>query len=103
MRLTNVSSKPYFRAPYGDRDDRVRAVAARLGYESVYWTVDALDWEESAGVTGEEVRNRILGNLGNGTIYLMHLGDNITGSILDDLLTAVADNGYNVVSLTQGL
>ncbi|KAI8586883.1 hypothetical protein BDZ88DRAFT_399290 [Geranomyces variabilis] len=36
-----IGRKPrYFRAPYGDIDDRVRAIAGVLGYESVLWGQD---------------------------------------------------------------
>ncbi|KAJ3158377.1 chitin deacetylase [Geranomyces michiganensis] len=36
-----IGRKPrYFRAPYGDIDDRVRAIAGALGYESVLWGQD---------------------------------------------------------------
>jgi peptidoglycan/xylan/chitin deacetylase (PgdA/CDA1 family) len=98
-----VSSKPYFRAPYGARDTRVLAVAAKDGYQSVYWTVDALDWREPQGETAEQVKARILSTVAPGTIYLMHLGDNITGSILDDVFTSIESKGYAIVSLTQGI
>jgi peptidoglycan/xylan/chitin deacetylase (PgdA/CDA1 family) len=33
-----------FRPPYGDRDERVDAVAAELGLKTVLWDVDPRDW-----------------------------------------------------------
>lgn len=101
--VTGISPRPYFRAPYGDRDDRVLKNAFKDGYQSVYWTVDALDWEQKQGKTADEVRARILDNLAPGNIYLMHFGDTITGSILDDVFTKIEAQGYKLVSLTQGL
>ena len=97
------TTRPYFRAPYGDRDPRVLAAAARDGYRSVYWTVDAGDWEESTGMTAGETANKILSNISPGTIYLMHIGDTITGSMLDGIFTEIEARGYKIVSLTQGL
>jgi len=44
-----ISPKPYFRAPYGARDARVISIAAKNGYRSVFWTVDALDWRARQG------------------------------------------------------
>lgn len=99
----NISSKPYFRAPYGASNARVRIVAANQGYQSVYWTLDALDWEEGIGVTTIQVRERILSSVAPGTIYLMHIGDKITGAILDDVFTIIESRGYKIVSLAQGL
>ena len=101
--VASTSPKPYFRAPYGDRDARVRSAAAQDGYRSVYWTVDARDWMEPKGETADQVKARILDNIAPGTIYLMHLGDTITGSILDDVFTKLEAQGYKMVSLTQGI
>ena len=102
-KAAGVSARPYFRAPYGDRDQRVWGDAFKAGFESVYWTCNALDWEEPAGMTADEVKNRVLENLAPGTIYLMHVGDNITGQILDELFSYIESKGYKIVSLTQGL
>lgn len=98
-----ISPKPYFRAPYGAQNARVLAIAAQDGYQSIYWTVDALDWREPQGETAAQVKKRILSNIAPGNIYLMHIGDYITGSILDDVFTTIESKGYKIVSLTQGI
>ena len=98
-----ISPKPYFRAPYGARDTRVLTTAVKAGYTSVYWTVDAMDWKAGQGETSAEVKNIILSSLAPGNIYLMHVGDPITGEILDDVFTTIESKGYKIVSLTQGL
>ena len=101
--IVGSGTKPYFRPPYGDRNERVLRITAQAGYRSVYWTLDAHDWKESEGMTDNEVKERILTNLEPGMIILMHVGDNITGNILDDVLTKIKQLGYTAVSLTQGL
>jgi peptidoglycan/xylan/chitin deacetylase (PgdA/CDA1 family) len=35
----------YLRPPYGDIDDRVRAVVEAAGYEIVHWNLDSFDWQ----------------------------------------------------------
>lgn len=102
-KLIGISSRPYFRAPYGDRDDRVKKIASDEGYQSVYWTIDAQDWLESEGETEETVTKRIIENINPGTIYLMHLGDDITGKILDNVLKKIESMNYKIVSLTEGI
>lgn len=101
--ITGRTTRPYFRPPYGDRDQRVLDVAAQAGYRSVYWTVDALDWKENQGETAAQVKARILSNLKPGTIFLMHLGDNLTGQILDEVLGEIQKQGYAVKSLSEGI
>jgi peptidoglycan/xylan/chitin deacetylase (PgdA/CDA1 family) len=98
-----TSTKPYFRPPYGDRDARVLATAAKAGYRSVYWTIDAGDWMESEGMSADEVAYRILTNIEPGNIFLMHVGDTLTGEILDRVFSAIEQRGYKIVALTQGL
>ena len=100
---TDLSAKPFFRPPYGDRDARVIETAYKNGYEDVYWTVDAGDWEQPTGMTATEVEDKILSNLASGNIFLMHIGDDITGQVLDQVFTAIENKGYKIVSLTQGL
>lgn len=35
-----------FRPPYGDYDDKVVAVADRMGYYPIQWDIDSLDWKD---------------------------------------------------------
>lgn len=45
--VTGVSPR-YFRPPYGDIDDRVRNVAAALGFIPVIWNHDTNDWAHAS-------------------------------------------------------
>src|SRR4030042_2456586 len=55
--LTGTTTKPFFRAPYGERNQHILEVAQSLGYQSVFWTTDALDWMPDK--TAEQVKQRI--------------------------------------------
>lgn len=99
--LTGKSTKPYFRPPYGNRNANVLKVAGEEGYQSIYWTVDALDWQ--VGATASSVKQRIYDNLSSGAIVLMHVGDEITGQVLDEVFTEIKNQGYTITSLSGGL
>lgn len=99
--IAKISARPYFRPPFGDRDDRVLESAYANGYQSVYWSVDAGDWE--IGATNESVKNKIYGNALPGTIFLMHVGDAVTGDILDEVFTKFEREGYRLLSLGQAV
>jgi delta-lactam-biosynthetic de-N-acetylase len=101
--LTGSSTRPYFRPPYGDYDERIVQVAAREGYHTVMWTADAGDWMESEGYTADHVRARIMAAVQPGAIILMHIGDTITGSILDEVFTTLEAQGYQLTSLSQAV
>ena len=63
--------------------------------------LDALDWMTDK--TAEQVKQRIYSNLKNGAIILMHVGDDITGNILDEVFTYIENQGYKIVSLSEGI
>lgn len=101
--ITDKSTKPFFRPPYGSRNTHIREYAASLGYQDVYWTIDALDWKESTGTTAETVKSRILDKLAPGNIYLMHIGDNLTGQVLDEVIQEILNRGYSIMSLYEAI
>ncbi len=93
------TTRPYFRPPYGARNAHVRMLAANLGYRTVYWTIDTLDWREDA--TSQSITNRVMNNLSNGVIVLMHAGSVPEAQTLDSLIPKIEQQGYQIVPLTQ--
>lgn len=77
--------RPWFRFPFGDRDqaaiDRVNA----LGYVCVGWSVDTLGWQgTSGGRTVDSVVARAADAAAPGEIVLLHVGSHPQdGSTLD--------------------
>ena len=73
--VTGVDPRPWFRCPFGDGmdDPAVLAGLDRLGYRSVGWDVDSLDWQAHA--TGPAVARRIVEGAverGDGAVVLQH-------------------------------
>jgi peptidoglycan/xylan/chitin deacetylase (PgdA/CDA1 family) len=104
QRATGRDTHPYFRFPYGSRNDRTLRLVHRLGYASVRWTVDTWGWmgrsEQSAGGA---VR-RVLASLVPGEIVLMHLGSSRDHSTIDSnalptVIRLVRARGYRFVTL----
>jgi delta-lactam-biosynthetic de-N-acetylase len=99
--LTGVTTRPYYRPPYGGRDDRVRGLAAQVGYRTVYWTIDTLDWQTNA--TPESITKIVMDHITNGAIILMHAGSQVESETLDGLMTKIEQMGYQLVTVTQAL
>ena len=99
--ITGHTTRPYFRPPYGARNDHVRQLAANLGYHTIYWTIDTLDWKTDA--TPDQIISRVMGNLSNGAIILMHAGSSAEAKTLDRLIPMIQQKGYEIVNLTQVL
>lgn len=89
-----------FRPPYGDYDNAVINVAKDCGYYAVQWDVDSLDWlnrgVESIIETVTEHKN-----LGNGSIILCHNGADYTAQALDEMLTKLEEQGYEIVPVSE--
>jgi peptidoglycan/xylan/chitin deacetylase (PgdA/CDA1 family) len=99
--LTGVTTRPYYRPPYGGRDSRVRALAAQIGYRTVYWTIDTLDWQTTA--TSDSITKIVMDNIKNGAIMLMHAGSQVESETLNGLMTKIEQMGYQMVTVTQVL
>ncbi|MFA6665014.1 MAG: polysaccharide deacetylase family protein [Armatimonadota bacterium] len=97
---TGRSTKPLLRVPYGDRNSHVLSVLADLGYDSIYWDLDSWD-SVKAGITAEEIKERVLSKVRNGSIVLMHCGSRATADALDSLLKELLDAGYQPVTVGE--
>jgi hypothetical protein len=79
-----------WRPPYGDVDDRIRAIANALGLRTVIWQYDSNDWQVgSTNVTAAQVDSNYMSLIQNaqsgafnsvGTIMLTHELNNYTMS-----------------------
>lgn len=91
---------PYFRPPNGDYDDVVVDTARSLGYETVIWAVDSLDWK-NPGV--DFMVERVLGRAFSGAIVLMHASD--SSQQIQDALPLIIDGlrgkGFRLVPLSE--
>ncbi len=97
--LTGVTTRPYFRPPYGARDNRVRTLAAQIGYRTVYWTIDTLDWQTTA--TPDSITKNVMAHINNGVIVLMHAGSQVESETLDGLMTKIEQANYQMVTVAQ--
>lgn len=109
QKVTGLSTKPFWRPPFGDRDERVLKSAAENGYQSIYWTLDSLD---SVGDPKDAafVRNRILSppnaranpdNYLDGAIVLMHVGMPETARAIPELVDQLRERGFTLVTVEE--
>ena len=89
------TTRPLWRPPYGDRDARIRTLAAGLGYRTIYWTVDPRDWD--AAVTEQMIYDRVMAGVQPGAIILLHVGGANTWRVLPRLIDGIRAAGYQPV------
>ena len=97
--LTGVEMQ-LFRPPYGDYDDEVVRTAQECGYYPIQWSVDSLDWKDY-GVQSiiDTISNHK--DLKNGAIILCHNGAKYTAQALEQLLTGLEEQGYQIVPVSE--
>lgn len=97
-RILRRPSDRYFRPPGGEIDENTVATCRRLGKTPVMYSDDPQDFKN----LGEKVLlDRLLKNAAPGCIILLHDNVKQTIHILPTLLTALEDQGYRFVTISQ--
>ena len=86
------------RAPSGDYTDQSLEVANSLEMQTIQWNVDSLDY---TGLSVDEIVQRVVSRIENGSIVLFHNGVENTAEALDKVLTELSKQGYAFVSVND--
>ncbi|NMB21655.1 MAG: polysaccharide deacetylase family protein [Firmicutes bacterium] len=86
-----------FAPPAGDFNQQTVSVAAELGYKTVLWTVDTVDWQRPAPTV---IIDRIKSNVVNGALILMH-PTQPTLEALPVILDFLAQRGFQCVTVSE--
>lgn len=86
------------RAPSGDYTNQSIEVANSLKMYTIQWDVDSLDYTK---ISVDEIVNRVVSRVQNGSIVLFHNGVENTAPALDIILTELEKQGYSFVSVND--
>lgn len=98
----NISTRPWFRPPFGGLDDQIPATVGAAGYDyTVMWDIDTIDWRPVAdgGPTAQQIVDKVVGRADGGSIVLMHLGGFNTLEALPGLVAGLRAKGLTPVTL----
>ena len=87
-----------FRPPYGDYDDELLKTASELGYYTVQWDTDSLDWKD---LSATDIAMRVINGVKNGSIILMHNNGLHTGEAVPIILETLKNKGYSFVPIGE--
>ena len=91
----------YTRPPKGEYSERTIACTNSLGYKTVMWSFAYDDWEENKQGREEYGKKKILDNVHNGAILLLHGTSKDNSNILDECIKEIKKMGYEFRSLDQ--
>lgn len=87
------------RFPYGDYNDESVNAVRSLGMEPIQWSVDSLDWQDTA--TADSILHRVVDKVHPGAIILCHNDAEYTPDALDEILTTLTSEGYTFVPVSE--
>ncbi|MEG1662603.1 MAG: polysaccharide deacetylase family protein [Clostridia bacterium] len=95
--LTGKSPK-YFRAPFGDYNNKLMTVVDEMNMVGVQWSIDSLDWK---GLSSKQIYDRIIPKAKSGDIILFHNNSEHILEALPIVLTALKNQGFKFVKLSE--
>jgi peptidoglycan/xylan/chitin deacetylase (PgdA/CDA1 family) len=89
----------FLRPPGGNSNPQVMQVAMECGMVGGFWTLDALNAEDTG--SGANVSDYVVGHAKNGAIVLMHNGTQATIDAIPSMVAGLRAKGFRLVTLAQ--
>ena len=91
----------YLRPPKGEYSERTLSLCENLGYKTVMWSFAYVDWDEKKQPSESEAMDKIISNLPNGEIMLLHATSKTNAEVMDKMIKEVQEQGYEFRSLEE--
>ena len=91
----------YYRPPQGIYSKDNLLMAKELGYQTVFWSLAYMDWNNENQPTAEEAYAKLLPRIHDGAVVLLHSTSQTNAAILDELLTKWENMGYTFASIDR--
>lgn len=97
--ITGKDLPKYYRPPQGIYSEENLKMAQELGYQTVFWSLAYVDWNNDAQPTADEAFQKLLPRAHNGAVILLHSTSTTNAQILDELLTKWKGDGYTFATI----
>lgn len=91
----------YIRPPKGEYSEKSVAYCNTLGYTTVMWSFAYDDWDESKQGREEYAKKKILDNIHNGAVILLHGNSKDNTNVLDTCIKEIKNMGYEFSTLDE--
>ncbi len=98
---TGKNMPKYFRPPEGRFNQQSMAYAQSLGYKTIFWSIAYADWDNNAQPSPKVAKAKILDNIHNGAIILLHPTSTTNTIILRDVIKDLKAMGYRFGTLDE--
>ena len=101
LKCTGKNLSRFFRPPEGVFDESMLSYAKNMGYKTVFWSFAYEDWDNNKQLTCEKAKKKILDNIHNGEIMLLHPTSATNAKILREVITEIKNQGYRFGNLNE--
>ena len=91
----------YIRPPMGEFSERTLNKINSLGYKTVMWSFAYEDWNEKKQPDEQSAQKKIVENVHNGEIMLLHGNSKTNTNILGSVIKEIKQMGYEFKSLEE--
>lgn len=98
---TGVTMAGYFRPPEGKFDRAMLENALADGYKTIFWSFAYADWDNDKQPDPSAARKKILDNVHNGAVMLLHPTSATNAAILGDVIRELKAEGYRFGTLDE--
>ena len=99
--LTGREMSKFFRPPEGTFDKEMLEFAQKMSYKTVFWSFAYADWDNNSQMAENVALKKILDNLHNGEIMLLHPTSETNAKIMRDLIRELKSQGYRFATLEE--
>ena len=92
---TGKDMPKYFRPPEGRFSLKSLQFAHELGYKTIFWSFAYADWDNNNQMSNEAAMKKIMDNIHNGAILLLHPTSATNAAIMEELIVTLKADGYN--------
>ena len=85
----------YFRPPEGSFSEESLKKLDEMGYKTIFWSFAYADWDNNHQMTPEKAKEKILSNIHNGAVILLHPTSNTNVTILSSVIRELKSQGYS--------
>ena len=99
--LTGEAMAKYYRPPEGRFDRKTMEWANTLGYKTIFWSFAYADWDNDKQPDPVAAKEKILANVHNGGVILLHPTSATNAAILGDVIRALKADGWRFGTLDE--
>ncbi len=98
---TGYCMAKYYRPPEGKFTELNMQMANELGYKTIFWSFAYADWDNSHQMSAEAATKKILSNIHNGAVLLLHPTSATNAAILGSVIRTLKADGYRFGTLDE--